>query len=82
MSLAQPVEMSREAWAALRDGLVTPARAGARQDQLLALTRLEAAWGGAQVERDRATVWLSPGDATVLRGLLDTHPELAHLLGT
>ena len=82
MSLAQPVEMSREAWAALRDGLVQPARAGARQDQLLPLTRLEAAWGDAQLERDRATVWLSPDDAKALRELLDTHPELAPLLGT
>lgn len=82
MSLAQPVEMSREAWVALRDGLVEPARAGARNDQLLALTRLEAAWGGAQIERDRATVWLMPGDATALRELLDAHPELAPLLGT
>ncbi len=82
MSLAQPVEMSREAWSALRDGLVAPARTAAAPDRLLPLTRLEAAWGGAQLERDRATVWLTPEDATALRELLDTHPELAHLLGT
>ncbi len=82
MSLAQPVDMSLEAWAALRDGLVQPARASARPDQLIALTRLEAAWSSAQVEQDRATVWLSPDDATTLRELLDAHPELARLLGT
>lgn len=82
MSLAQPVEMSREAWLALRDGLVEPARTGARDEQLLVFTRLAAAWGGAQLERDRATVWLTADDATALRELLDTHPELAPLLGT
>jgi hypothetical protein len=82
MSLAQPVEMSRAAWLALRDGLVEPARTGAGTEQLLALTRLSAAWGSPQVKGERATVWLAPEDATALRQLLDTHPELAPLLGT
>lgn len=82
MSLAQPVEMSREAWLALRDGLVEPARVGGGSEQLLALTRLSAAWGSPHVERERATVWLTPEDAAALRELLGTHPELAPLLGT
>ena len=78
MSVARPVAVSRAAWVALRDDLVEPARArGADQ---VALARLGAAWGSPTLDGDRATVWLTPEDATTLAGLLDAHPELAALL--
>lgn len=82
MSLAQPVGLGRAAWAALRDGLVEPARAAATGAEALPLTRLSAAWGDARPDGERVTVWLTADDATTLAGLLDTHPELAHLLGS
>lgn len=81
MSLAQPVGLSRDAWAALRDGLVEPARASAMSADTLALTRLGAAWSDARPDGERVTVWLTPEDAGTLASLLDAHPELAGLLG-
>ncbi len=81
MSLAQPVRLGREAWRALRDGLLEPARAAATPDGLVPLARLGAAWAAATPEGDRVTVFLTPQDAATLAALLDAHPELAGLLG-
>ena len=80
MSLAQPVPLSRAAWQALRGGLLEPARARAAAKDMLALTRLAAAWDDARAEGERVTVFLTPEDAITLAGLLDGHPELAALL--
>jgi hypothetical protein len=81
VSVAQPVGLGRAAWQALRDGLVEPAVAAAQGAELLALTRLGAAWGAPQAEGDRVVVFLTPEEAGTLAGLLDAHPELAPLLG-
>jgi hypothetical protein len=82
VSLAQPVSLHRGAWAALRDGLVEPARTAAAGTRALPLTRLSAAWDDPRADGERVTVWLTPDDATTLAGLLDAHPELAGLLGS
>ena len=81
MGVAQPIPLGRAAWQALRDGLVEPALAAASGADVLALTRLSAAWGAPQAEGDRVVVFLTPEEATSLAGLLDAHPELAPLLG-
>ena len=80
MSLAQPVGLSRAAWAALRDGLLEPARATAAADAMVPLARLSAAWGAPAGDGDRVVVFLTPEDAATLAGLLDGHPELGALL--
>ena len=80
--LAQPVSLSRAAWAALRDGLIAPACAAATGDELVPRTRLEAAWADAHTEGERVSVFLKPDDATTLAALLDAHPELAGLLAS
>ena len=80
MALAQPIALRRAAWAALRDGLVEPARVGATPEAMAPLARLSAAWGAAHGEGDRLTVFLTPEDASTLAALLDGHPELAALL--
>ena len=76
------MSLSRAAWAALRDGLVAPARAAATGDELLPLTRLQAAWADARSEGERVSVFLTPDDAATLAALLDAHPELAGLLAS
>ena len=76
------MSLSRAAWAALRDGLVAPARAAATGDELLPRTRLEAAWADARAEGERVSVFLTPDDAATLAALLDAHPELAGLLAS
>lgn len=84
MGLAQPVTLGRAAWAALRDGLIEPARAGAAPEALVPLARLAAAWGApgeAGEAGERVTVLITAEDAATLAGLLDGHPELAGLLG-
>ncbi|MCW3009712.1 MAG: hypothetical protein JWO90_116 [Solirubrobacterales bacterium] len=81
MSVAQPVGLGRTAWAALRDGLLEPARATAAPEAMVPLARLSAAWAAPLEEGDRVTVFLTPEDAATLAALLDGHPELAALLG-
>ncbi len=81
MSLARPVGLTRAAWAALRDGLLEPARAAATPEGIVPLARLHAAWSAPQADGDRVTVFLTPEDAATLAALLDGHPEMAELLG-
>ncbi len=80
MSVALPVPLSRDAWAALRDGLIEPARTSATAEGMLPITRLGAAWAKPLEDGARVTVFLTPEDASTLASLLDTHPELAPLI--
>jgi len=66
MPLAQPVSLSHAAWAALRDGLVEPARARAAPAEVVPLARLAATWSEATADGERVTVFLSPDDAAAL----------------